>query len=148
MKAIEIILNLFPDEDCIRLESKGFMPLVIERIGKGPHNWPAISVCHYGEQNGDAMRDPEVCFEILPDGVFNPYYFRNDYAGIEQEVYITRNGQRLVAKGRLSDLKAFARVWNRNIREQGFLDAAKQKAKALKLTGNFAYPTAEPNAEL
>jgi hypothetical protein len=25
---------------------------------------PAVSVAHYGEQNGDLMRDPEMCFEI------------------------------------------------------------------------------------
>jgi len=23
-----------------------------------------ISVAHYGEQNGDLMRDPEMCFEL------------------------------------------------------------------------------------
>jgi hypothetical protein len=25
---------------------------------------PALSVCHYGEQNGDPMRDPEMYFEL------------------------------------------------------------------------------------
>jgi hypothetical protein len=30
----------------------------------GPGGLPAISVAHYGEQNGDLMRDPEMCFEL------------------------------------------------------------------------------------
>jgi hypothetical protein len=41
------------------------MPLVIEATDEsGPLGLPAISVCHYGEQNGDAMRDPEMSFEL------------------------------------------------------------------------------------
>jgi hypothetical protein len=48
----------------------------------------AISVAHYGEQNGDLMRDPEMCFELsLPFGgklTLDPFYWRNDYLGIEQ----------------------------------------------------------------
>ncbi len=33
-------------------------------IGPGPRHFPSLPLCHYGEQNGDAMRDPEVCFEL------------------------------------------------------------------------------------
>ncbi len=41
------------------------MELVIEGMDEsGPMGLPAISVCHYGEQNGDPMRDPEMCFEL------------------------------------------------------------------------------------
>jgi hypothetical protein len=38
---------------------------------------PALSVCHYGEQNGDAMRDPEMCFELGFAGSAHliPFYF-------------------------------------------------------------------------
>jgi hypothetical protein len=47
-------------------------------------------VAHYGEQNGDLMRDPEICF-VVSDGVdglanWTPLYFRNDYVGAEHEV--------------------------------------------------------------
>jgi hypothetical protein len=42
-----------------------YMALVIEATDEsGPCGLPAISVCHYGEQNGDLMRDPEMCFEL------------------------------------------------------------------------------------
>ena len=46
----------------------------------------AISVCHYGEQNGDLMHDPEICFERgFADGPhLNAFYSRNDYVGVEQ----------------------------------------------------------------
>jgi hypothetical protein len=41
------------------------MELVIEAMDEsGPMGLPSISVAHYGEQNGDAMRDPEMCFEL------------------------------------------------------------------------------------
>lgn len=64
------------------------MTLTVENIGPGPRNLPALSICHYGEQNGDAMRDPEMCFEMeIEDGevkAIHPYSYRNDYAGIEQ----------------------------------------------------------------
>lgn len=41
------------------------MALVIEATNEsGPCGLPAISVAHYREQNGDAIRDPEMLFEI------------------------------------------------------------------------------------
>ncbi len=63
------------------------MALVIEGMDEsGPMGLPAISVAHYGEQNGDLMRDPEMCFKLgLAGGPhLNPFYFRNDYMGVEQ----------------------------------------------------------------
>ncbi len=72
----------------IRIPNPPYMTLTVENIGPGPRHLPALSLCHYGEQNGDAMRDPEMCFEMeLEDGrlkEIHPFYYRNDYAGIEQ----------------------------------------------------------------
>jgi Domain of unknown function (DUF6908) len=51
----------------IRLENPPYMRLVIEHIGDGPRGMLAIAVAHYHEQNGDAMRDPEMVFEVNPD---------------------------------------------------------------------------------
>jgi hypothetical protein len=48
----------------IRLEVPGFMRLVIEYIGRSPRGCDMVSVAHYGELNGDPMRDPEIVFEI------------------------------------------------------------------------------------
>ena len=49
-----------------RIENPPFMLLVIESLGKpGPNGYRALSIAHYGEQNGDAMRDPEICAEVV-----------------------------------------------------------------------------------
>ena len=63
----------------LRVENPPYMPLIIEAMAEpGPLGLPAISVAHYGEQNGDLMRDPEMCFELAKpfDGriTFDPYY--------------------------------------------------------------------------
>jgi hypothetical protein len=49
----------------LKTDNLPYMELVIEAVGEpGPLGLPAISVAHYGEQNGDLMRDPEMCFEL------------------------------------------------------------------------------------
>ena len=116
---------------------KSFNPFVVERISTGLAGHPdivsgivEISVCHYGEQNGDAMRDPEICF-LLHEKIcgvgnsnigFYPYYYRNDYAGVE-DVYIrkTEDGKHLeFAKAGISDLRKFCSTWGRNLRSQNY----------------------------
>src|SRR5207244_1663364 len=67
----------------IKIENEPWMSLVIEDIQElGPNGFPVISVAHYGEQNGDLMRDPEMLFEISKYGEetkLTPHYWRNDY---------------------------------------------------------------------
>lgn len=114
----------------IRVENDGWMPLTIEVVGRKSYGIE-ISVAHYGEMNGDAMRDPEMVFifqrqdrlqkvrgkleyKRVTKSKWSPIYFRNDYAGYEQaapEGYV------------LSD-KEFPRIWNKNIGDQGFVKAA------------------------
>lgn len=114
-----------PGELWIQVESEGYMPLSIEMIGPGPRGLPSLSVCHYGEQNGDLMRDPEVCFEIQGDGQWMPYSFRNDYAGVNVAV-IFRDDEDLVmvAPKAFVDLRGFVRMWDANLAAQGFTLAA------------------------
>ena len=46
----------------LKIENAPYMALVIEATDEsGPSGLPAISVARYGEQNGDLMRDPEMC---------------------------------------------------------------------------------------
>ena len=61
-----------------KLDNSVFMPLTIEIIEKS-----VISLCHYGELNGDLMRDPEMLFWKDEYGDYFPFYFRNDYVGYE-----------------------------------------------------------------
>jgi Domain of unknown function (DUF6908) len=111
----------------IRIENSGYMPLVIEYIGTGPRGLPLISVAHYYTQNGDPMRDPEMTFEIDPEGKqdWGPVTYQQDNLGIYQEaVWCEDNGRVMVRPVLVKDLKSFARTWDRNLKEQGFLKAA------------------------
>ena len=71
----------------LKIDNAPYMELVIEAMDEsGPMGLPALSVAHYGEQNGDLMRDPEMCFELgLAGGAhLDPWYWRNDYVAVEQ----------------------------------------------------------------
>ena len=96
MKAIAKIIEAYgglewlrQSGNYIRLENPPYMRLVIEYIGEGPRAMPAISVAHYYEQNGDAMRDPEIVFEVSADDQLDrawvPVSFQHDNVGIYQE---------------------------------------------------------------
>ena len=76
----------------IRLEVPGFMRLVIEHIGTGPRSGELVSVAHYGEHNGDAMRDPEIMVEVVPDAkggwTWHPVAIQQDYTGSYQRWFL------------------------------------------------------------
>ena len=114
----------------IRLEVPGFMRLVIEYIGRGPRGCDMVSVAHYGEQNGDAMRDPEIMFEVAPDAkgglTWHPVAIQQDYIGSYQQcVFEDEQGRPMIRPALVRDIAAFARIWDRNLKAQGFVDAAK-----------------------
>ncbi len=114
-------------ERTVKIPNEPYMTLTIENIGLGPRGLPALSICHYGEQNGDAMRDPEMCFEMVIEAgkveEFQPYYWRNDYVGVEQIAVIHgHNEQRpIVDLHMLRGQRSFAAAWDRNLEAQGFL---------------------------
>lgn len=114
-----------------RIENPPWMTLSIEELAeRGPLGFRAISVAHYGEQNGDLMRDPEVLFEMELRGglyVFTPYYWRNDYVGIEQYSRRRDDEGNLIVLARLQQhLEEFADLWDNNLRSQGFLEASRR----------------------
>ena len=101
------------------------MPLSVEEIGSSGDGHRLVSLCHYGEQNGDLMRDPDIVFLFhnVPDGAAaEPVSFRNDYLGIVQEVYrYDEAGKRTRVLPTLKqDLKEFAQSWFANLKDQGF----------------------------
>ena len=121
------LLDLLGEAQALRIISDGFMPLSIEDIGKTPEGYRQISLCHYGEQNGDLMRDPDMVFDLITHEeliVAEPISFRNDYMGINQEVYCYDDqGKRTHVNPSLKkELKSFATTWFRNLRAQGFFD--------------------------
>ena len=119
------LLTLLGTDTAVRIRVDGYMPLSIEAIGTSADGNRLISICHYGEQNGDLMRDPEMVFELFTHGeasAAEPLSFQNDYMGLLQEVYRYDDaGKKTHVNTRLkAELKSFARTWFRNIREQGF----------------------------
>ena len=113
-------------ENYLRLENPPFMRLVVEVIG-GPYENGGyeVSVAHYGEQNGDAMRDPEITFLVVTSGevtTWTPLTFENSYMGCYQVVATaTREGRLKVRNAALlRDLRDFANQWDLKLMEQGF----------------------------
>lgn len=115
----------------LKIENPPYMALVIEAIPEpGPQGLPAVSVAHYGEQNGDLMRDPEMCFELcMAEGPhLSAFYYRNDYAGTEQWSRFLRDGQYAVHTPLYREHEQFAALWDRNLNAQGFLEAFTDKS--------------------
>ena len=92
----------------LKIENAPYMALVIEAIEQGPAGLPAVSITHYGEQNGDLMRDPEMCFE-LRDGELDGFYYRNDYVGVEQWSRNNIRGQYAALANFTSNISGFPR---------------------------------------
>jgi hypothetical protein len=111
----------------LRLENPPFMRLVIEVIGGlYPNGAYEVSVAHYAEQNGDAMRDPEITFLAVPSAqgtTWTPLTYENSYLGAYQVVAeVNREGLIVVKQPRaMNDLRDFANQWDRNLKEQGFM---------------------------
>ncbi len=124
----------FTKAECISIENDPWMRLVIEVLPeRGPDGHVVVSVAHYGEQNGDPMRDPEMLFEVVEEESrqqeFWPFYFRNDYAAAEQ--WSRRRdeaGNLHCLPQRTHDFEQFATMWDRNLRDQGFLEAFRRRA--------------------
>lgn len=109
------------------------MPLTIERIGNIYwENGQLVSLCHYYQQNGDLMQDPEMCFVFVDQRekdktayekvMIVPYLYQQANLGIYQESMLFKND---VVVHCDTDLQAeqtnFANQWLQNIVEQGFL---------------------------
>jgi hypothetical protein len=110
----------------LKIENLPYMALVIEGLDEsGPMGLPAISIAHYGEQNGDAMRDPEMCFELTAAGGMrlDPFYYRNDYMGVEQWSRNIVHDHYVHLVELHKQHERFAKTWDNNLRLQGFTEA-------------------------
>ena len=83
----------------------GFEDLTIEKIGDG-----RLSVGHYYTQRGDLMSDPEVVF-LVDEGEWRPVRFTQHPLVHEHD----ESGLNLCD---------FLSMWDKNLRRQGFVDAA------------------------
>jgi hypothetical protein len=117
----------------ISIENEPWMRLSIEVLPEsGRTGHPVVSVAHYGEQNSDLMRDPEMLFEVCENnGVteLRPFYFRNDYVGVEQwSRYRNESGDLVCVPRHTREMEAFAKIWDRSLSSQGFLEAFRRKS--------------------
>lgn len=120
--------------DYLPIENPPYMRLVIEVVSPSfPDGSCEISVAHYGEMNGDAMRDPEITFLVKPDAggrwEWTPLTFTNDYMGVYQVAaeYDHAGRVTVLSEDLRRDLLEFATMWDRNVKEQGFMDALRTK---------------------
>jgi hypothetical protein len=75
----------------LKIDNAPYMELVIEAMDEsGPMGLPAISVAHYGEQNGDLMRDPEMCFEL---GLAGGAHLEPTRGGSAVPLFVPKNGR-------------------------------------------------------
>ncbi len=118
--------SLLGSDEAVKLTVEGYMPLSVERIGTSGEGHALVALAHTGLQNGDVMFDPEMVFRVIDwEGtqLAEPISFRNDYVGLHQEVYrYNEQGKATHVDARLkAELKSFARLWFRNLKNQGFL---------------------------
>ena len=125
LECAKLLNELLADARAVRITVPGYMPLSVEEIGTSGDGHRLVSLCQYGEQNGDLMRDSDLVFMVtyLPDGAAaEPVSFRNDYLGIVQDVYrYDETGRRThVVPPLKQELKEFAESWFANLKDQGF----------------------------
>lgn len=113
----------------LKVANAPYMPLTIEVTGEG-----YVSVAHYFTQNGDAMRDPEI--------VFNP----KNWYGVEITQDPVGMYQRVRPNCYSKGIEELARVWAKNLREQGFIEAAARTQAAQPQADHRQPVTAEPAA--
>lgn len=101
--------------------SCGYMPLAVENLGYTFHGRKVYSITHYGEMNGDLMRDPDMTIAVdYQAGTVEPLTYQNDYMGRYSEVYITEGGREMYRPRLRIDLDQFLWQWLKNIGEQEF----------------------------
>jgi hypothetical protein len=125
VECAKLLNELLAGARAVRITVPGYMPLSVEEIGTSGDGHRLVSLCQYGEQNGDLMRDCDLVFMVtdLPDGAAaESVSFLNDYLGLSQEVYrYDETGRRThVLSSLKQELKEFARAWFVTLRDQGF----------------------------
>jgi hypothetical protein len=125
LECAKLLDELLAGARAVRITVPEYLPLSVEEIGFSEDGHRLVSLCHYGEQSGDLMRDPDMVFLFhnLPDGAAaEPVSFRNDYLGIVQDVYrYDETGKRThVVLALKQELKEFAQSWFANLKDQGF----------------------------
>lgn len=128
-KATAIFLKLvdglkWAEEDsqrCRTLDNaKGtFQALHIEVIYGWQDGSMLISLAHYGECNGDLMKDPDMTFVVSPEKQVFPCTYQNDWMGVFQSFMAKEeDGLQISHPRQYRDACQFAATWMDNIQWQ------------------------------
>jgi len=118
-------------QEPIQITVEGFMPLNIEYVGKGPRGGLLVSIMHYYTQHGDLMRDPDLVVEVIAaSDEWLPVSYQQDSMGLYQEAVSVEETGLVVRSKLVEDLKRFMHLWDRNLGEQGFVEAARSLGKS------------------
>lgn len=118
------VIDMAGEDGTVKLDNaEGFVPLSVERIYRDNSIGEIWSFAHYGELNGDLMRDPEMEFLVVGQKVY-PISYRLDYVGFyEPLAWLTDSStleidQGLIRQGKAQEQADFAAMWLRNIADQ------------------------------
>lgn len=109
------------EEYATKLDRSEFMPVYIEIVYKVSGSEEHVSIAHYGQENGDLMRDPEmIFFHDRKDGKAYAMNYRNDYGGTwEVSIKEGDDGRpSQVNQARQRKHTEFAELWLKNIKHQ------------------------------
>ncbi|MCC6167945.1 MAG: hypothetical protein IT329_12020 [Caldilineaceae bacterium] len=124
----------------IRLDLPGYDRLCIEHIGGR-----LISVAHYYEHNGDLVPDPEIVFFADAEWGWIPIEITQSVRAWLRYATAHANGKGVVPlRASADDLVAFAEQWARNIRDQGWLEAATRHVYPHERDGEQVWAEAQP----
>jgi hypothetical protein len=118
-------------QEPIQITVEGFMPLNIEYVGKGPRGGLLLSIMHFYTQHGDLMRDPDLVVEVIAsEDRWEPVSYQQDSLSLYQEAVSVEETGLVVRSKLVEDLKRFMHLWDRNLGEQGFVEAARSLGKS------------------
>lgn len=129
------LLDKMNGQEHLKMENEGYLPLSIERLfgiiatplGEAEH----YSLIHSYVQNGDLMKDPEMCFFVYnavngkadPQTIkIIPYLYQQDNLGFYQEGMVIYDSVSVeIFPSIIVQQVEFADIWFENIEAQGFL---------------------------
>jgi len=108
--------------DYLFLEMEGFLPLVIQGVGKN-----LLSVCHRLVVEGDAVADPEVVF-FTGYGPWVPVSIEQAVGGYRNYATLTEDHAAIAASNNpvVDSLARFSETWARNLEDQGWIEATRR----------------------
>ena len=135
-RVFSALLKTVAGNDYKKLISEGFMPLTIEKLDDALVTpWgvgTSYSLCHYYEQNGDLMRDPEMLFIVVDNRkeacdyenlhIYLKMYQQDNLGIYEESIAIAAGRATTYIRAWQAAHTHFAQRWLSNIKEQGFLE--------------------------